>query len=98
MEMLSVPIIAVLVFSLIELLKVPLKQFPKFLVFIPLISGILGGVLGIIAFFAIPTLIPTGNIFHAILVGILSGLSATGSHQLVNQIKNHVSKDEEKEK
>ncbi|MEG1711009.1 MAG: phage holin family protein [Clostridia bacterium] len=86
MEMLSVPIIATLVLALLEIIKVPFKDKPKFNNFIPLIAGVLGILLGIVAFYAAPTLIPTTNIFHAILVGFLSGLSATGSHQLVKQI------------
>lgn len=96
MEMLSVPIIATIVFSLVQLIKVICKNCTKFSAFIPLISGVLGGVLGVVAFFTVPTLIPTANIFHAFIVGLLSGLSATGSHQLVTQIKKQANTDSKK--
>ncbi|MEG1499517.1 MAG: phage holin family protein [Clostridia bacterium] len=87
MELLSVPIIATLVFSIIEMIKLPFKSKPLFLNFVPLISGFLGAGFGVIMYYFVPSLIQTANVFTAIIVGMLSGLSATGSHQLVKQIK-----------
>lgn len=95
MEILSVPVIAMMVFGLIELIKLPLKSVPNFTNFIPLVSGLLGGILGLTAYFVAPAIIPSSNVFHAILVGGLSGLSATGSHQLVKQIKKISNTNEE---
>lgn len=59
--------------------------------FIPLLSGVLGAVLGIVSFYAVPSIMPTDNVFHAILFGLFSGLSATGSENLVLQLKQFVS-------
>ena len=44
-------------------------------------------------FYILPTIIPTDNVFHAILFGIFSGLSSTGTHQLVKQLKQLSSND-----
>ncbi|MEG1751906.1 MAG: phage holin family protein [Clostridia bacterium] len=86
MSMMSVPIILSVVYAIIELLKFTFKANTKFLNFVPLVSGILGGVFGVISYYFAPTLIPTTNVIHAFLIGIFSGLSATGSNQIFKQI------------
>lgn len=97
MEMISVPSIMMIVFAIISLLKIALKKYNSFINFIPLISGLLGAVLGIIAFYLIPTIMPTDNFFHAILFVLFSGLSSTGTEQLILQLKNF-SEEKKKEK
>lgn len=52
---------------------------------IPVICGILGGVLGIVGMFAMPDF-PAKDPITAIAVGIVSGLAATGSHQVYKQL------------
>ena len=52
---------------------------------IPCIVGTVGGLLGIAGLFVIPDF-PAGNVMDAIAVGIVSGLSATGAHQIFKQI------------
>ncbi|MEG1613053.1 MAG: phage holin family protein [Clostridia bacterium] len=87
------PIIAIIVYTIVELIKIPFKNKTKLLSIIPLIAGAVGGILGIVAFYVAPTIMPAPTVFHAILNGILSGLSATGSHQIVAQIKK-INRDE----
>lgn len=53
---------------------------------IPLIVGILGGVLGILGMFAMPDF-PAHDMLTAIAVGIVSGLAATGINELGKQLK-----------
>lgn len=57
--------------------------------YIPVICGVCGAILGVIAYFiGIPEFI--GNdIFTAIARGIVSGLSATGANQIYKQLKNN---------
>ena len=43
--------------------------------------------LGIVAFYALPSIIPAHDIFTAILIGASSGLSATGMNQIFKQLK-----------
>lgn len=55
--------------------------------FIPSICGVLGAILGIVIYFAIPNFIPAENWFVALCIGIVSGLSATGINQIYKQLK-----------
>ena len=57
---------------------------------IPVIMGCLGAILGLVAFFTAPSIIPTDNYIVAIAIGIVSGLAATG----VDQIFKQASKEE----
>ena len=52
---------------------------------IPVICGGLGGLLGILGFFTMVDY-PAGDILSAVAVGIVSGLAATGSHQVYKQV------------
>ena len=52
---------------------------------IPVIMGVSGAVLGIIAFFTAPSIIPTDNYIVAIAIGIVSGFAATGIDQIFKQ-------------
>ena len=94
-EFATVPIIISVVYGVIALLKKETKGSEKILSRLPLIAAILGAVLGAVAFFAIPDLIPAGNVFVAILIGGASGLAATGTNQIFKQLSK---KDEEDKK
>ena len=52
---------------------------------IPVIMGICGAVLGVIAFFTAPTIVPADNYLMAIAIGIVSGFAATGIDQITKQ-------------
>ena len=54
--------------------------------FIPIIVGVAGGILGVVAMEVIPDLAGM-NILDAIASGIVSGLSATGINQIGKQLK-----------
>ena len=87
LEVVCVPIIVVIVYLLIEIYKKYIaKGNEKFIRFIPLIAGALGIVLGIVLYYAIPSIIPATGVFTAILVGGASGLSETGCNQIFKQI------------
>lgn len=53
---------------------------------IPVLVAICGGILGVIALFAMPGF-PADDVITAIAVGMASGLTATGSNQIYKQIK-----------
>ena len=90
LEIVCVPAIAAVVFLLIEVYKKFIaKGREKFLNFIPLISGGLGLILGIVFFYAFPAIIAATNVLGAILIGLCSGLSATGCNQIFKQLKKH---------
>lgn len=54
---------------------------------IPVIMGVIGGVLGIVAYFLTPQLLPVDDILSSIAVGIVSGFSATAINQAYKQAK-----------
>lgn len=53
--------------------------------YIPVICGIVGGILGVIGRIAIPDF-PAADWLSAVAVGIVSGLSATGVNQIFKQL------------
>jgi hypothetical protein len=54
---------------------------------IPLIMGLLGGVLGVVYRFINPVYAQM-DVLMAIASGIVSGLASTGAHQILKQAKN----------
>ncbi len=95
MELISVPIIMAIVYGIIEAIKLPFKHNEKFASFIPLIAGLIGIILGITAYYTVPEIITTHNVMYAILIGLCSGLSATGCNQVVKQMTNYVTDKKE---
>ncbi|MEE3459831.1 MAG: phage holin family protein [Candidatus Faecousia sp.] len=76
----SVAAITVICFLAAEAVKLtPLDN--KWL---PVICGVLGGILGVVGQRVMPDF-PADNILTAIAVGIVSGLAATGAHQIYKQ-------------
>mgnify|MGYP002586568481 FL=1 len=52
---------------------------------LPVICGVLGGILGVVGLYWIPDY-PAQDIITAIAVGIMSGLAATGVNQVYKQL------------
>ena len=82
----TVPAIAAIVYTIIDIVKTACGGDEKFKRFIPLISAGLGAVIGAVAFYFVPGVIETQNILVAITIGAASGLSATGTNQAVKQL------------
>ena len=82
MELIIIPTLTVICYLITEVFKLFVKK--KYL---PVISGITGAILGVIAYFITPTLIENTNILTSVSIGIVSGLAATGSNQIIKQIK-----------
>lgn len=55
--------------------------------YIPVICGVVGAVLGAVAFFVGMPKFPATDIITAVAVGIVSGFAATGVDQAVKQLK-----------
>lgn len=53
---------------------------------IPVICGVLGGVLGVAGMYVMPEY-PATDWITAASVGVVSGLAATGAHQMYKQVK-----------
>ncbi|MEG1394656.1 MAG: phage holin family protein [Clostridia bacterium] len=97
LQIATVPIIATLVFWIIDLIKIIVKENELFKRAIPFISSVLGAILGVVAYAIEPSIIPATDWFSAIMIGGASGLSATGTHQAIKQLsapKNNSTKDD----
>ena len=89
-EIVCVPVIVAIVYALMSIYKTYIaKDNEKLVRFIPLIGGGIGLILGIIFYFAFPQLIVATNVGTAILVGLASGLSATGCDQIFKQLTKY---------
>lgn len=84
MQTFYLSVISGIVFFVIEILK---SAFPseKFKRFLPLVAGLFGAGLGAASYF-IPSVNVASNILDAILIGLMSGLTATGTHQIYKQM------------
>lgn len=95
LNLISVPAIAAVVYWVINIIKHAVGENEKFKKFIPLIAAGLGIVCGIVCYYALPSIIPAPNIVVAIVIGGASGLTATGTNQLLKQLGK---KDDDNEK
>lgn len=87
MEIICVPAIVSITYALIELYKKWLaKGREKWLSFIPLIALGIGGILGVAIFYLMPQIIIAPDVWWALIVGLCSGLSATGTNQIFKQL------------
>lgn len=86
LELASVPVITIIVYWILDIIKSAFNNDEKFKRFIPLSACLLGVICGIVAFYALPGFIPAKNIVAAILIVGASGLSATGTHQIFKQL------------
>ena len=86
MEYISIPCFVVICYLFAELLKGITRKNETIKRMIPAISGLIGGLLGYLTFQFYPEFISVGNIFEAIAIGIISGLAATGSNQIIKQL------------
>jgi hypothetical protein len=95
LEIVIVPTIAAVVYFIMTLYKQTIAQGREsYIRVIPLISGILGIVLGITAYYITPEIMPTKSLFTAMLIGGASGLSATGTNQIFKQLGKKENEDD----
>lgn len=78
----AITVIAFLIGQIIKATKLDNK-------WIPVICGIIGGVLGVVGMNVMPDF-PATDIITAVAVGIVSGLAATGVNEAVNHLKGEV--------
>lgn len=81
MGIVAVPVITVIAFLVAEAIKLSGLDSK----WCPVICGVVGGGLGVAAMSVMPEY-PAQDILTAIAVGIVSGLAATGVHQLYVQL------------
>ena len=79
----AVPVITVITFLAAECAK--LTPMPD--EWLPALCGVVGAILGVVALYVSPTIMPATDVLSAIAIGIVSGLAATGAHQIYKQSK-----------
>ena len=82
MRMVSAPAIMVVTYLITEIFKLFFKNKEKYL---PIIAGVTGGLIGLVSYIFVPGFFIETDILTAIAIGIISGLGATGSNQLLKQ-------------
>ena len=87
MDFSSVPVIVVICYIIGEIYKVVFKENTNAYKIIPILVAFVGGILGVIVFHTSPEVIfDVDNVWDALLIGILSGFSATGTNQIFKQL------------
>lgn len=77
----AIPVITVIVFLIVEAVKAtPLDNK-----WMPVIAGGFGGILGVVAMYVMADF-PGSDPLTAVAIGIVSGLAATGAHQIYKQL------------
>jgi len=98
MELISLPIIASIVYSILQFYRSAIKNQECFIKWIPLIAPLLGACVSIIIFYCFPDIIIGDVWYHALGIGLSSGFAATGIHQVGKQLltieSNEVKKDD----
>lgn len=87
-EITTIPALAAIVYTIIDIAKTAMGGDEKSRRFIPLIACVLGAICGVVAFYFVPGVLDTQNLLVAIVLGAASGLSATGTNQVVKQLTN----------
>ena len=97
-ELVSVPVIVAIVYWVMNLIKYTTNNNEKVLRFVPLMAVACGAICGVIAFYAVPGTVVADNVFVALVIGGASGLSATGTNQIIKQLTSNKKEDKTDDK
>ena len=87
MDFASLPIIVVCCYLIGEIYKLIFKKKQVAYKFIPVVLAVVGGILGVVIFLTNPEMIfDVENVWIALGVGIISGVSSTGANQIIKQL------------
>lgn len=78
----AIPVITVICYGVAEVIKATKLDNA----FLPAICIILGGILGVVALYIAPAIIPATDVLTALAIGIVSGGFATSVHQTIKQL------------
>lgn len=99
MEIVYVPIIVISAYLVGEIYKLIFKNNDAAYKFIPILTTVVGGLLGLLIYFTAPELISCSNAYEALLVGFVSGAGSTGANQIIKQVfQSSPNEDEEESK
>ena len=87
MEFTSIPIIVIICYIIGEIYKVLFKNKQGLYKLIPIILACFGGLLGVLIFLTNPEImLNVSNAWTALGIGIISGVSSTGTNLIIKQI------------
>lgn len=87
MEFVCVPIIVIFCYIIGEIYKIIMRNKKETFKYIPIIVAIFGGIFGFLIYITNPEIIfNADNIWAALGVGIVSGVSSTGTNQIIKQL------------
>ena len=87
MEFTSIPIIVIICYLIGEIYKVLFKNKQDLYKLIPIVLACFGGLLGVLIFLTNPeTMLSVSNAWTALGIGIVSGVSSTGTNQIIKKI------------
>ena len=95
LPLICIPVIATIVYWVIELIKYTTNNNEKFKRFIPLTAALLGAILGVGSVYLAPDVVPATNVLVALILGASSGFTAVGVNQTIKQLGK---KDEDGQK
>ena len=85
--LISLPIIVILCYLICEIYKILFKEKQEKYKYIPLLSSICGGILGILIYYTDKQIIFNVNsVWIALSIGIVSGASSTGANQIIKKL------------
>ena len=84
MNFVTIPIIVVACYGLIELIKKTSLESKWY----PVLSGAIGSVLAVLLYFIAPEIVGMTSPWAALVGGLASGLAATGTNQVFKQLMN----------
>ena len=79
-----VPAILVICYVIGEIYKIIFKK--KAHKYIPVVLTILGGLLGILIYITNPEMLMVDNIYNALVLGLISGISSVGANEMIKQL------------
>lgn len=87
MELTSVPIIVISCYLIGELYKILFRKKQELNKIIPILTTIMGGVLGVVIYLTNPEMIVNAqNVWVALEIGIVSGATSTTTNQIKKQL------------
>ena len=96
MEFICVPIIVICCYLVGEIYKVLFKTRQDLFKLIPILVGVVGGILGVLIYYTEPKLLfNADSVWTSLGIGIVSGISSTGTNQIIKQILKREDKKNE---
>ena len=83
-ELIGIPTITVISYVLVEIIKKIINKR-----YLPIVSGIIGGLLGLLMYVLKIEIMPSKDIISAMAIGIISGLASTGTDQIKKQLNKN---------